>query len=200
MQPNQIQTIENQIAKLTAELRALQAAAPPEEVPDYEFQTLEGKVSLLDLFGSNDTLLVIHNMGQGCNHCTLWADGINPFVRHLESRLALVLVSKDAPEVQRRFANDRGWRMRMASHGGGTYMRDHTACGEHKNYPGVACYQRKGDKVFKKNTSIFGPGDLYCSIYHLLGLAGIDLGDWDPKFSYWDRSKVTLEPDDNPAG
>ena len=86
---------------------------------NYLFDTLNGQTTLLELFADQDRLLVIHNMGQGCRYCTLWADGLNGFVPHIESGMALVLVSKDAPELQRRFANSRAWRFQLASHGGG---------------------------------------------------------------------------------
>jgi predicted dithiol-disulfide oxidoreductase (DUF899 family) len=88
-------------------------------VKNYLFDTLNGQTTLLELFADQDRLLVIHNMGQGCRYCTLWADGLNGFVPHIESGMALVLVSKDAPELQRRFANSRAWRFQLASHGGG---------------------------------------------------------------------------------
>ena len=52
-------------------------------VPDYTFDTDHGTTTLTDLFGGRDTLLVIHNMGQGCRYCTLWGDGISPFLPHL---------------------------------------------------------------------------------------------------------------------
>ena len=82
--------------------------------PAPRFETLDGERSLLDLFAGRDKLLAIHNMGQGCRYCTLWADGINPFLPHLEAAMSVVLLSKDPPETQRRFANSRGWRFRTA--------------------------------------------------------------------------------------
>ena len=85
------------------------------------FDTLDGRTSMRALFGDKDRLLLIHNMGQGCRYCTLWADGFNGFLPHLESVMSVVLVSKDPPDVQRAFANSRGWRFRLASHGGGDY-------------------------------------------------------------------------------
>ncbi len=190
MKNTPIQNLEMQIGELSAKLRKLQAEAPALEVPNYTFTTLEGETSLRDLFGKHDTLIAIHNMGKGCRYCTLWADGLNAFVPHLESTVSLALLSKDSPEEQRKFANDRGWRMRMVSHGGGTYMAEQGSFGEHQNYPGVVCYHLEGDKIVRKASSFFGPGDLYCSIWHFLGLAGIGLEEWTPQFSYWKRPAV----------
>ncbi|MDF1837130.1 MAG: DUF899 family protein [Planctomycetota bacterium] len=186
MQEETIESLEQQIADLSQKLMAKRAEAIPEPVPNYEFACTEGSVRLLDLFGQHDHLLVIHNMGNACSYCTLWADGINAFVPHLESAVGLVLVSKDSPQVQREFANDRGWRMRMASHGGGAYLEEQVNSEGMENYPGVACYKRQGDSILRVAYSHFGPGDLYCSIWHLLGLAGIGLNQWAPKKSYLD--------------
>ena len=117
----------------------------------------------------------------------MWADGLNPFVPHLESTLAVVLLSKDDPATQRRFANSRGWRFRTASHGSGDYMREQTSLEEHANMPGAVCYELRGDKIYRKNACTFGPGDLYCSIWHILGLAGLQEADWTPQYNYWLR-------------
>ena len=107
---DEISKIEQQLSELTAKLNELRKTNSGDEVRNYTFSTLDGDATLLDLFGENDRLLVIHNMGQGCRYCTLWADGFNGFLPHLESAMSVVLVSKDAPEVQRKFANSRNWR------------------------------------------------------------------------------------------
>jgi predicted dithiol-disulfide oxidoreductase (DUF899 family) len=64
-------------------------------VKNYEFETLEGSVSLLELFAGKSKLFAIHNMGQGCRYCALWADGINSFLQHLENEFAVVFLSRD---------------------------------------------------------------------------------------------------------
>ena len=184
---SEIQKLEHEIYQLTTELNKLKASNAGQEVRNYSFQTLNGTVSLLDLFAGRDQLMLIHNMGQGCRYCTLWADGFNGFVPHLESVLSLVLVSKDAPEVQRQFANSRGWRFNLASHGGGEYIRDQTVMEGAENAPGVVLYKLREHKIYRKNASAFGPGDLYCSAWNLLGLAGLDAENWTPQFNYWSR-------------
>ena len=155
---------------------------------NYGFEVLGGKASLLDLFAGRTTLLAIHNMGQGCRYCTLWADGFNAIVPHLESQFAVVLLSKDPPDVQRAFANSRGWRFRMASHGGGAgILRDESGVPGEANAPGMVAYRRQGDQILKIGSARFGPGDMYCPIWHVLSLAGIGEEDWTPQYSYWKR-------------
>ncbi len=190
---NEIQQIEHQIYELNARLTELRKSSEPEKVENYTFRTLDGETTLLELFGENDKLLMIHNMGQGCRYCMLWADGFNGFVPHLESTLSVALVSKDSPELQRRFANSRGWRFRLASHGGGDYIREQTVTEGQTNAPGAVIYERVGNDIFRKNSSEFGPGDIYCSMWSLLGLAGVGEEDWTPQYNYW---KQPLKLDD----
>ena len=182
-----IAELEAEVAELTARLNAARQAASGREVLDYTFRTLDGEVRLSELFAGRDRLLAIHNMGQGCRYCTLWADGINGFLPHLESVMAVVLLSKDDPETQRRFANARGWRFRLASHGGGAYIHEQTVMPGEDNMPGAVLYERKDGKLHRRNAAVFGPNDLFCSAWHFLALAGHGVDDWTPQYSYWRR-------------
>jgi hypothetical protein len=53
--------------------------------------------------------------------------------------------------------------------------------------PGLVCYQMDKGKITRKGSTVFGPGDEYCSIWHILSLAGIGEDDWRPQYSYWKR-------------
>ncbi len=157
---DEITELEAQIGGLMAKLNELRKVSVGPGVNNYSFNTFDGEVTLLDLFADKDKLLVIHNMGQGCRFCTLWADGFNGLIHHLESAMSVVLVSKDTPEIQRTFANSRGWRFRLASHGGGDYIREQTVMEGANNMPGAVVYERDGDKIYRKGGSVFGPGDI----------------------------------------
>lgn len=184
---NEIQKLENEIFTLTQKLETLRKDSPPVPVKNYSFKDLTGTVSLLELFGNKEVLFAIHNMGQGCRYCTTWADGINGFLPHLESQFAVALLSKDAPETQRQLANTRGWRYRMASHGGTDYLKEQNVLPGDNNTPGLVCYIRKGEQIFKKNVSVFGPGDQFCSLWNILSLAGFNSDNFTPQFAYWQR-------------
>ena len=181
------QKLELEIMQKSQQLAALRRSEPGVAVTNYPFATLDGDVSLADLFAGRDRLLMIHNMGQGCRYCTLWGDGFNGFLPHLESAVSVVMVTKDDPATQQAFANSRGWRFRMASHGGGDYIREQTAMAGHDNMPGAVAYRLDGDRILRMNSGVFGPGDLYCSAWNLLGLAGIGEAEWMPQFRYWSR-------------
>lgn len=181
-----IRQLEQQIHELSGELARLRAdSVERSQVPDYEFRTLHGTVTLTALFAGRDTLFAIHNMGRACRWCTLWADGLNGFLPHLEDQHSVVLLSRDAPEEQQRFAHSRGWRFRMASHGGGDYIREQSVLEGQDNMPGIVCYTLQEGVIQRKASAIFGPGDLYCSIFHVLGLAGLGFEDFTPQYRYW---------------
>ncbi len=184
---NEIQRLEKELFELTQKLNDLRQKAEPERIQNYPLRDLSGDLSLLDLFGEHQVLFAIHNMGQGCRYCTLWADGLNGFLPHLEDKFAVALLSKDEPAVQRRMANARGWRFRMASHGGGAYIQEQTVMAGEANYPGIVSYRRDGERIFRLNSACFGPGDEFCSIWNILSLAGENPSTWTPQYGYWKR-------------
>lgn len=177
--------LEKELYVKALKLAALRAAEPGVEVPDYEFEKIDGSVSLSELFTDRDRLLLIHNMGQACRYCTLWADGINGIISHLENAFSVVLVSKDAPELQRRMAQSRGWRFRLASHGGGKYLHEQNISDDFQNCPGAVVYEKRDGKIFRRGRAPFGPGDLYSPMWHFLSLAGLGEEDWTPQYRYW---------------
>lgn len=184
---NEIQKVENEIYRLHRRLESLRKESPALEVKNYIFHGLNAEITLHDLFADKNRLIAIHNMGQGCRSCTLWGDGLNGFLPALEDQFAVVMLSKDAPDVQRSFANSRGWRFNMVSHGGGLYIREQSVLAGQNNMPGIVCYEKRGERIFRKNSSVFGPGDDFCSMWSILSLAGVGLEDWTPQYSYWRR-------------
>src|SRR6266498_3060454 len=96
-----------QIADLRRKMREAQASIKPEPVKEYEFRRAGGTVKLSELFGHQDTLIVVHNMGASCPYCTLWADGFNGLLPHIENRAAFAVASPDDPQAQEKFKASR---------------------------------------------------------------------------------------------
>ena len=61
------------------------------------------------------------------------------------------------------------------------------------NMHGAVVYERDGNKIYRKNDCVFGPGDIYCSMWSFLGLAGLNKTTWTPPFSYGQGSKTLDE-------
>jgi len=176
------------IGEIRAEMRELQAGIEPEQVDDYEFDTLDEPVRLSALFGDHDELFVIHNMGSGCRYCTLWADGFNGLVDHLENRAAFVVSSPESPAEQQSFAASRGWRFRMVSHQGTTFADDmgyFADSGEFAGFqPGVSIFRKDGDGIQRVADASFGPNDDFCAIWHLFNLLPEGPDGWGPRYEY----------------
>ena len=179
-----VRSYEKQIQDLRRQMHETLRAGEPEPVQDYELATVEGTARLSDLFDGKDDLLVIHNMGRGCSYCTLWADGYNGLVPHLESRAGFVVTSPDDPATQRAFAESRGWRFRMASHAGTSFAADMGFRGEHGFLPGVSAFQRRGDGIVRVSDRALGPYDEFCALWHFLDLLPEGAANWRPRFSY----------------
>jgi predicted dithiol-disulfide oxidoreductase (DUF899 family) len=83
---------------------------------DFRFIDETGfEVSLADLFGKHDTLLVYHWMvgperERPCPMCTNFLGPIDANGADIEQRLALAVVGRSKVERQRAFAQERGWQ------------------------------------------------------------------------------------------
>ena len=138
----EIEALEQELVEKQEKLAEMKRELPPQEVPDYTLQTQKGPVKLSDLFNGKPDLIVIHNMGRACTYCTLWADGFNGVHRHLENRAGFVVVSPDPLDVQREFAESRGWKFRMASGQGSPFIEDMGFKSEKGWMPGVSTFYR----------------------------------------------------------
>ena len=188
----EIEELGNTLREKEQELARIRRRGPHEAVQDF---VLRGpgdvEVPLSSLFGDKRDLLLIHNMGSRCPYCTLWADGFNGVVGHLEDRAAFVVVSPDAPDAQAEFAASRNWTFRMASDGdsGFTEKMGFSEENEGQTYymPGCSTYRKQDDgTIVRIAQASFGPGDVYCAPWRLFALLADGAGDWSPKFSYGD--------------
>jgi predicted dithiol-disulfide oxidoreductase (DUF899 family) len=131
--------LRDQIERVAQMRRALPLGMP---MPDYVFR--EGpadltrndpaefrEVRLSQLFSDgHDELIVDHLMfaaddDEPCVMCSMWADGCNAIVPHIERRASFVLVATAETGRLRRWARERGWdRIRLLSSHDTTFIRD----------------------------------------------------------------------------
>lgn len=173
-----------EIRALREKIRAEQAGLPLEPVENYTLGTIEGSQQLSEFFGEKDTLLLVHNMGSQCAYCTLWADGLNGVLDHVQSRTAVLVTSPDAPDVQTAFSATRGWRFAMASTVGTTLIEDLGFGTNTSPHPGVTALRKDGQAIVRLASSPFGPGDDFCQVYHLWNLLPEGWDSWIPQFTY----------------
>lgn|SRR5574341_1040942 len=144
------------------------------------------KIKFSSLFERNEELILIHNMGKACVYCTMWADGFNGVVPHLENRAAFAVVSPDSPKVQKKFYDSRKWKFRMYSSQGSSFAKDmgfESSKGDPQ--PGVSVfYKNKSGKIIRVAKDYFGPGDPYCGVWHLFDLLPGGPKGWEPQYKY----------------
>lgn len=171
-----------ELQRLTAEFNDLMIEdGKLETVEDYELTSPDGgKQRLSDLFGGHQQMVLVHNMGFSCTYCTLWAEGFNGIWQHLESgdygnKAKFVLVSEDRPEDQQLGKELRGWTFDMYTAQGTTLSKDlgFKLAHEGRDYlqPGASVLVKNDDGTISRHArTSFGPGDLFCSVFHFFGL------------------------------
>ena len=190
----EINAAQEELGKAQQKLTELRRQLPPEPVEDYELASVDGPVRISEMFGDKDDLILVHNMGAGCPYCTMWADEFNGVLKHLQSRAAFVVVSPNNPKVQQNLAQKRGWQFPMYSAEGSGFIKDMGFQHEDQDYmsgyqPGVSVFHRNGDgTIVRVSRDSFGPGDLYCGVWHLFDLLPGGPGDWGPQFDYSDSN------------
>ncbi|HET6552012.1 MAG TPA: DUF899 family protein [Dyella sp.] len=168
-----------QISDIREKMRETIATVEPEKVQDYAFATIDGKVSLSELFGDREDLIVIHNMGVTCSYCTLWADGYNGLHQHVVRRAGFAVTSPDRPAVQQKFAESRGWKFPMVSHEGTSFAKDMGYRSDSGGWlPGVSVFRRDGEAITRVSDTGFSPGDDFCSLWHFFDMLPGGVGDW----------------------
>lgn len=102
-----------------------------EVTKDYEFEGLDGNLSLLDLFERRPQLVVYHFMfhpewDDGCPSCTAGTDELSEgFIEHLHTRdTSYALVSRAPLEKLERWKSKMGWTIPWYSTNGGDFSYD----------------------------------------------------------------------------
>jgi len=193
----EIEQMERKLLEDKKRLAELRHQLEPTPVSDYTFHNHAGKdVKLSQLLGVKDDLIVIHNMGRQCSYCTMWADGFNGVKHHLENRAAFVVISPDEYKVQREFARSRNWEFKMMSAFGTSFFKDMGFESDQGSpWPGVSTFRRLLDgSIVRVAHTFFGPGDDFCSPWHLLDLLLKGADGWEPKFVYEGMAVVKAKP------
>jgi predicted dithiol-disulfide oxidoreductase (DUF899 family) len=88
---------------------------------EYVFDSPEGKVTLAELFNGKSQLVTYHFMfgpgwGDGCPHCSFWADHYDGVDHHIGARdTALVVVSRAPLKEIQPFKKRMGWKFNWVS-------------------------------------------------------------------------------------
>ncbi|MCF6136702.1 DUF899 family protein [Pseudalkalibacillus berkeleyi] len=179
---DEINQLGMELMKKKQQLAELRKEVPEQEVDNYQFLDSYGEdISLSELFLDKKELIVVHNMGVGCNYCTLWADGFNGVYHHLIQRAAFVVSTPDDPRVQEDIAAERGWNFPMVSTKGTTFKEDMGYAKDGSYHPGVSTFRKdENGKIYHYANTPLGPGDDFCSVWHLFDLLPNGVSDYKP--------------------
>lgn len=180
-----INALQKEISEKHNQIKSLRATITPQKIEDYSLTDFDGgSKKISSLFNDKKQLLVIHNMGKKCSYCTLWADELNGIRKPLGDAIPFVVVTPDAPAVQKEFAQSRGWEFQMLSAVNTNFIETMGFEPKPNHYwPGVSVLVLKEDGIYKYSHDTFGPGDPYCAVWHYLDLLPTEV-KWHPKFDY----------------
>lgn len=136
---------------------------PGGEVPeDYTFEGKDGPVTLVELFGDKDTLVVYSMMygpdrSEGCPMCSSQLSSWDGNARDLEQRVGLAVVARSPIERVLAYADERGWRnLKLYSDSAGDYTR-HYVHPEDADMPAYNVFTREGRTIRHFWSSEGGP-------------------------------------------
>jgi predicted dithiol-disulfide oxidoreductase (DUF899 family) len=184
---------EKEFTRLREELARERRQLPWERVDTaYQFDGPEGRLSLADLFGGRDQLIVYHFMfgpdwQEGCPGCSYWADNFNGVDVHLAARdTALIAVSLAPLATLEAYKKRMGWNFRWVSSVGPDFNHDYgvtrrpgdkvfpynygSTPREMEELPGISVFIRQGNDVFHTYSTYARGLDAVNSAYHLLDL------------------------------
>ena len=123
---------EKELNRLRDELAAERRRLPWVPVTkEYEFQGLDGQLTMRDLFDGRSQLIVYHFMfgpdwEEGCPSCSFWADSFNGMPVHLAHRDASLVAVSSAPYAQiEEYRQRMGWLFRWVSSAGSDFNYDY---------------------------------------------------------------------------
>jgi predicted dithiol-disulfide oxidoreductase (DUF899 family) len=128
----------------------LRRALPPggEVTKDYRFTSEHGPVTLREMFGPHDTLIIYSYMfgpqrQRPCPMCTSVLAAWDHKVPDIEQRVALAAVARSPIERLVAAKRERGWtKLKVYSDGDGAFTRDYVSA-EDADVPGYTVFTRR---------------------------------------------------------
>jgi predicted dithiol-disulfide oxidoreductase (DUF899 family) len=133
----------------------LRRALPPggEVTKDYRFESEQGPVTLREMFGPHDTLIIYSYMfgpqrQRPCPMCTSVLAAWDHKVPDIEQRVAIAATARSPIERLVAAKRERGWtKLKVYSDGDGAFTRDYVSA-EDADVPGYTVFTR-GDGVLR---------------------------------------------------
>jgi len=186
----QIKELSGQYQKLCEKMFSLYHQRPRVLMSaDHEFSHPNNKkVTLSELFGDRDELMVVHNMGKNCSYCSLWADGYSGITDQIESRCGFAVINMDTPADNKFRIAQRKWTFPLLSDVSGQFTKE---CGFESVQKadigtcplkcGISTFSKEENKIYQVAYSTeYGPFDTFSPIWHMFRLLPKGVGTWEP--------------------
>ena len=170
------------------------------EVENYVFAGLDGEVSLTELFGDHDTLILYSYMygpdaEHGCPMCSAFMDSLQGQTKHIEQRAAFVVAARSNMERISALVQTRGWQdITWVSAADNSYATDYKS--EMPNgaqVPMCNVFVKRDGKIYHYwNTEMFFvPSefhprhvDMMWPLWHIFDITPEGRGDFMPGLDY----------------
>ncbi len=144
--------LRRQIERVAALRRTLPTSG---DVPEnYRFDSTDGPVTLQQMFGDHDTLVIYHWMfgpkrERPCPMCTCLLSALNGEMPDILQRVAFGVVARAPIERMQAFAKERGWNhLRLYSAGGSSFNQDYIGeAPDGDDVPGLNVFVRIGSGI-----------------------------------------------------
>lgn len=72
----------------------------------------------------------------------------------------------------------------MVSHGETSFAKDMGYKNDQGFHPGICVFKKTADGIVRVSDTAFGPGDDFCSVWHLFDLLPEGTNGWQPQYQY----------------
>ena len=144
---------EKELTKQGDKVTAARRRLPMTPVDNYAFAGPDGPVTLLELFGDADQLIIQHFMfhpdwDAGCPHCSNLADSLPHTAHFAPYGIGFVRVSRAPVEKLQAYSERMGWREPWVSSNGNSYNQDWGWTVDDGEVPGVSFLLKVGDQAY----------------------------------------------------
>lgn len=187
--------LRDQVEAVAAQRRALPDGA---ELANYAFTGAAGPVTLDELFGEHDQLVIYHLMlhpedTAACAACSMFVDGLDGVAHHITQHAGLAVLAPASLPVIRSWAQRRRWRrVPLVSTAGTTFLDDLGVAGSRGAlFPSFSVHTRR-DGVIRHAVTVpadhpdgsWRGMDLMSPVWNTLDLLPSGRGEWDPDNTY----------------
>ena len=170
------------------------------QAENYVFESPNGPVSLDELFGEHDTLIVYSFMFGGddsapCPMCSAFMDSVNGQLKHINQRAAFVTVARSPIERLQKLVDARGWSgIPWISASQNNYPIDyHSEMANGAQVPMANVFVKTNGEIrhFWSSEMFFAPSethprhiDMLWPLWHFFDLTPQGRGDFMPGLNY----------------